>query len=104
MTARIFKNYTPHQIVLNDGRTFPSIGVARVSNKFTEFKNDICSVSYGDIEGLPAPEDGTYYIVSILVLSAAKAKGRTDCIAPATGHPKCIRKDGFIVSVPGFID
>ena len=48
MTARIFKNYTPHQIVLNDGRTFPSIGVARVSNKFTEFKNDICSVSYGD--------------------------------------------------------
>lgn len=104
MTARIFKNYTPHQIVLNDGRTFPSVGVARVSNKFTEFKNDICSVSYGDIEGLPAPEDGTYYIVSILVLAAAKAQGRTDCIAPATGHPKCIRKDGFIVSVPGFID
>lgn len=61
MTARIFKNYTPHQIVLNDGR-------------------------------------------NILVLAAAKAQGRTDCIAPATGHPKCIRKDGFIVSVPGFID
>ena len=88
MTARIFKNYTPHQIVLNDGRTFPSIGVARVSNKFTEFKNDICSVSYGDIEGLPAPEDGTYYIVSILVLSAAKAKGRTDCIAPSYWAPQ----------------
>lgn len=23
--------------------------------------------------------------------------------APATGHPDCIRKDGFIVSVPGFV-
>ena len=24
-------------------------------------------------------------------------------VAPATGHPDCIRKDGFIVSVPGFV-
>jgi len=41
--------------------------------------------------------------VSALVLSAAKAAGRTDCVAPATGHPACVRKDGFIVSVPGFV-
>lgn len=98
-----FKNYTPHSIALNDGRTFPSMGVARVSNSFSEFKNDICSVSYGDIVGLPAPEEGTIYIVSAIVLNAAKAKGRQDCVAPATGHPDCIRKDGYIVSVPGFI-
>ena len=98
-----FKNYTPHSIVLNDGRTFPSMGVSRVSNSFSEFKNDICSVSYGDIVGLPAPEEGTIYIVSAIVLNAAKAKGRQDCVAPATGHPDCIRKDGYIVSVPGFI-
>lgn len=103
MTTKIFKNYTPHVIQLNDGRTFPSMGVARVDNSFSEFEDDICTVSYGDIVGLPEPKEGTYYIVSILVLSAAKVKGRTDCIAPATGHPQCIRKDGFIVSVPGFI-
>lgn len=36
-------------------------------------------------------------------LAAAKEKGRTDVVAPATGHPDCIRKDGFIVSVPGFV-
>lgn len=98
-----FKNYTPHSIVLNDGRTFPSMGVARVSNSFSEFKTDICSVTFGDIVGLPAPEEDTIYIVSAIVLNAAKAKGRQDCVAPATGHPDCIRKDGYIVSVPGFI-
>lgn len=49
------------------------------------------------------PEEGTVYIVSALVLAAAKEKGRTDVVAPATGHPDCVRKDGFIVSVPGFV-
>lgn len=33
-------------------------------------------------------------------LKVAKEKGRTDVVA---GHPDCIRKDGFIVSVPGFV-
>lgn len=99
-----FINLTPHSIKLNNGREFPSEGVARVSNEFTDFDEDgICSVSYGDITGLPEHKDNTYYIVSVLVLAAAKAAGRTDCVAPATGHPNCVRKDGFIVSVPGFI-
>lgn len=37
------------------------------------------------------------------ILCANIEKGRTDVVAPATGHPDCIRKDGFIVSVPGFV-
>lgn len=99
-----FVNLTPHTIVLNDGTSYPSVGVARVSNNFSDFDDDnICSVSYGDIIGLPEPKDNTYYIVSALVLNAAKAVGRTDVVAPATGHPDAIRKDGFIVSVPGFV-
>lgn len=98
-----FINFTPHAISLNDGRTFQSMGIARVSNSFTSFSDDVCDVTYGDITGLPTPVADTYYIVSALVLAAAKAQGRTDCVAPATGHPDCIRKDGFIVSVPGFV-
>lgn len=54
---------------------------------------------YGEIENLPEPEEGTIYIVS----AAAKEKGRTDVVAPATGHPDCKRENGFIVSVPGFV-
>lgn len=98
-----FKNYTPHDIVLNDGRVFPSLGVARVSNSFTDINNDICDVTYGEIYGLPEPSSEVKYIVSALVLAAAKAAGRTDCVAPATGHPLCVRENGFIKSVPGFV-
>ena len=35
-----FKNFTPHEIILNDGRSFPSVGVARVSATFTNFDTD----------------------------------------------------------------
>jgi hypothetical protein len=53
---------------------------------------------------LPEPADNTLYIVSALVLTAAKAQGRTDVVAPATGHPECVRDEkGFIKSVPGFV-
>nr|WP_311147296.1 hypothetical protein [Prevotella pallens] len=100
-----FKNYTPHPIALNDGRSFASEGLARVSATFSSFdENGVCSQQFGDVTGLPAPADDTLYIVSALVLTAAKAQGRTDCVAPATGHPDCVRNDkGFIVSVPGFV-
>lgn len=100
-----FKNYTPHAITLNDGRTFASEGLARVSATFTPSdENGVCNQEFGDVTGLPAPESDTLYIVSALVLTAAKAAGRTDCVAPATGHPDCVRSDkGFIVSVPGFV-
>lgn len=100
-----FKNYTPHAIALNDGRTFASEGLARVSATFSAFDADsVCEQQFGDVTGLPAPESDTLYIVSALVLTAAKAAGRTDCVAPATGHPDCVRSDkGFIVSVPGFV-
>lgn len=103
MTTTLY-NYTPHSITLNCGEKYDSVGVARVSNTFSNVDdNGICSVSYGDITGLPEPKDGCIYIVSALVLAAAKAAGRTDCVAPATGHPDCLRKDGFIISVPCFV-
>lgn len=95
-----FINLTPHTITLNNGTEYHASGkVARVANKFSNF----CCGFYEDIENLPEPEEGTIYIVSAMVLAAAKEKGRTDVVAPATGHPDCVRKDGFIVSVPGFV-
>lgn len=100
-----FKNHTPHTITLNDGREFASEGLARVSATFSDFNADgVCEQRFGDVTGLPEPADGVLYIVSALVLTAAKAAGRTDCVAPATGHPDCVRNDkGFILSVPGFV-
>ena len=40
------------------------------------------SVIYGEIEGLPEPQEGLYYIVSGLVAAAATKIGRKDCLAP----------------------
>lgn len=100
-----FKNLCPHAVVLNDGRTFASEGLARVSATFTDVNADgICEQKFGEITGLPKPEKGVVFIVSVLVLSAAEQQGRTDCVAPASGHPGCIRDEqGRIVSVPCFV-
>ena len=103
-----FINLTPHDIKLNDGTIYPATGkIARVENTFSNFCCGISKVFYGEIENLPEPEDGTYYIVSAMVLAANNSKPkyrrRGDLVSPATGHPDCIRKDGFIVSVPGFV-
>lgn len=97
-----FVNLTPHAIILNDGTVFqPSGNVARVSATFTDFEDGICRQQFGEVTGLPNPQDGTMFIVSALVLAATD---REDVVAPATGHPLCIRNEkGLIVSVPGFI-
>lgn len=99
-----FINLTPHDIVMNDGTVYPSQGVARLTDTYTTFDdNGVCDVTYGDITNLPDPKYNTCYIVSSLVLSAAKALGRKDVVTPATGHSDCKRHNGNIVSVPGFI-
>jgi len=101
-----FVNCTPHKIHLNDGRSFDPVltNPIRVSAQFGEINGDICSQSFGDIVGLPPQKQGTLLIVSAMVLSAVKSIGRTDCVAPATGHPKTIRNEkGHIVSVPCFV-
>lgn len=85
-------NLTPHPVVVCDeaGKpvvTFQPTGkVARarqIDTKVGElevvtgFKVDVVSTSYGEPEDLPAPQDGIYYVVSILTAQAAKASGRT---------------------------
>ena len=97
-------NYTPHSITLNDGTVYPSVGIARVSAEFKQIGKLFYSQEFGDIVGLPEPKEDTIYIVSFMVLLATYEAGRRDCVAPATGHPDCIRdKNGFIKSVPGFV-
>ena len=100
-------NLTPHPIVITDGPTFPPSGtVARVSVQQVDAGTiagiPVKTQTFGDIVDLPPSEPDTVYIVSSLVLSAAKAAGRTDCVAPDTAN--AVRDDaGHIVSVPGFV-
>jgi hypothetical protein len=98
-----FINLTPHEIRLNNGVVIPPSGtVARVSSSHTPFdENGVCQVQFGEITGLPSPQDGVIYVVSGMVAAAAK---RPDVVSPATGHPEAKRDErGQIVSVPGFV-
>ena len=86
-----FINCTPHEVVLNDGTTFEPSGVCpRISSGYTEpDANGVATPTFGAVEGLPEPQEGTLYIVSGMVLSACK--DRNDLVAPATSHPKSVR-------------
>ena len=97
-------NATPHAISLNDGRTFePSNTIARVSASFTEIKDDLCQQHFGEVTGLPPQQPNTRIIVSAMILAALQGS-RPDVVAPATGHPECIRNEmGHIISVPCFV-
>lgn len=98
-------NLTPHVVKLNDGTEFPPSGtVARVATGYTAFSVEfppVCKATFGAVTGLPPAEPGTLFVVSGMV--SAAVPDRADVVAPATGHPLAVRKDGQIVSVPGFV-
>lgn len=120
MKANII-NCTPHAIVVNSGCMDPEdsiyfppsghIGRVKVETKFAFDLNGIpvATQVFGEIEGLPEPVDGTFLVVSGLVLAANKAnvligiKPRNDLIGPDTG-PSAIRdENGRISAVRGFV-
>ena len=101
-------NLTPHAITLvgEDGSviaTFPPSGVvARVATS-TEVVGSLMGAPvkhtiFGEVEGIPAPQEGTVYLVSTLVAQAAK---RSDVVSPDTG-PTAVRENGQVVGVRGF--
>ena len=86
-------NLTPHTLVLiaADGRTVeipPSGQVARVQETIEtvgEIVVDGVSVPlvvrrFGQIDGLPEPQEGVLYAVSAITAEAAWAAGRTDVV------------------------
>lgn len=105
-------NLTQHTINVFLGQkeiSFPSQGLARVKTEEkiigTVDGIPVVKTVYTTVEGLPAPQEDTIYLVSTLVLQALKANGvcRPDCLAPNTGLSGAIRDDqGRIVGVRGF--
>ena len=98
-------NLTPHVVRLNDGREFPPSGIiARIGTSYAEIVDDggipFTSVAFGKPVNLPERKEGVLLIVSGVLASACPE--RDDLIAPCTGHPDCVRKDGQVYSVPCF--
>jgi len=102
-----FVNLTPHEIVVSTRNIKKTIGpsgqIARVetSQQHETWLDGIELVRtvYGDVIGVPEPEDGVVYIVSSLV--ASRLPERVDVVAPDTG-PTAIRENGQIVAVTRF--
>ncbi len=60
----------------------PRVGMSDIRIGTTAEGAPIHTVSYGEIEGLPEPQEGVFYIVSGLVAAAGVKLGRKDLMAP----------------------
>jgi hypothetical protein len=100
-------NLTPHAIVVRDGETehvFPPSGM--VARLRTEIRPTLAiagihvvSTATVGVDGLPEPQQDTWYLVSSLVAQTVR---RPDLLSPDTG-PTAIRDaQGQIVAVRRF--
>ena len=100
-------NLTPHAITIDGFGTFESQGLARVQAIREVADNTqngirVIKQSFGEVEGLPAPQEGTIYIVSGMVLSALQGS-RADVFAPDTGADAIRNDKGHIIAVRGLV-
>lgn len=103
-----FMNLTPHRIRLNNGTEYPPSGICCRVEMIHSIPDEhgIMTAEYGPVIDLPDPEPDVIYIVSAIVAIASRRlfpDDKLDLVSPATGHPDCIRWNGQVVSVPGFI-
>ena len=106
----MFMNLAPHPLNVLDANGvehvfMPTTLAARVAVS-VETREPVegfrvSSQSFGEVENLPAQQDGVTYIVSAIVLAALKGS-RSDVVAPDTG-PTAIRENGQIKAVRGFV-
>ena len=105
-------NLTPHSINIyhNDELICslePSGTVARVkSEKVTVgvvningYDVNIVKTVFGDLEGLPEPEEGTIFVLSTIAAQAAVSAGRTDVVSPDTFDGVIRDAQGKIIGV-----
>lgn len=104
-----FVNLTPHVIRVRTAGgdvEIPASGtVARCAvNSASEIRETefgpvrFSRTTFGAAEGIPAPEDGTVFITSMIV---AQSAGRADVVSPDSGRD-AIRQDGQVFAVLGF--
>ena len=84
-----FLNFTPHAFVMGDMR-IPSSGVARATQEDVVIATttiggipvDTVDRRFREVTGLPAPEVGTWIIVSRISAEASKAHAVKACMVP----------------------
>ena len=97
------KNLTPHTVsIINEDGTVKAAFPSQTAEHVGELDGiELVSMKFGATEDLPAPEDGIYYIVSVITANAAKAEGRTTSDLVITADP--VRDDsGRIIGCKRF--
>ncbi len=102
-----FINLTPHALNVEGLGTIQASGIiARVSvtqlDVGTRGGVRLRTSVKGEVVGIPAPAEGTIYIVSGMVLDALGGTRKGDVVAPDTGSD-AIRENGQIMAVRGFV-
>lgn len=103
-------NLTPHDVVYSNGNviSFPKTGnVARINIgekpnspiSFNGVELETFTPIKGEVVGLPAPQEDTFYIVSMVVFDNTP---RRDAIAPDTGKTAIRNEKGQIMAVTRF--
>lgn len=103
-------NLTPHRLNFYTPQGVTAVEVsgtlARVSSSSQKTGEvagvPIYSTAFAEVQGLPEPQEGTFYVVSTLILTALKAAGlsRPDLVAPGTGpNDGAVRAEGKVVGV-----
>ena len=93
-----FINLTPHDVTIVDGETkhtFPKQGLARVQtiplNPTMLGGIPFFTTTYGGTEGLPEPQEGIIFIVSMVVAQANPE--RRDIVFPASDPANSVRDE-----------
>jgi hypothetical protein len=82
-------NHTPHAVSMLDGDTnevlykIATSEVARVEEKrlsFPPIGGTVTHIEYGDVVGVPDPEEGVFRVVSRVTADKLREEGRTDDI------------------------
>jgi hypothetical protein len=103
-----FVNLNKHEIVLQvkEGEfvSFPPSGITcgaavKQVEKYSIGGVPVMGNEYGEVQGVPEPEEDTIYIVNMIVLSRMN---RSDLVSPDTG-PTAIREGGQVKAVIRFV-
>lgn len=108
-----YLNYCPHEIKVQlsqseETRVYPSLGSARAAEQSRHIGISGCieirQISYKEIIGLPEPQEGVKYIVSMVVaqINHISENPRDDLISPDTGATAIRGQNGQISIVTGF--
>ena len=102
-----FVNLTPHalSIRMEDGsiQTIERSGVVARCAQKTEVVTviggiKVTKVTLGEVQDLPAPQEGTAYVVSRIIAEAVRDQGRTDIFIPG---PALRDDQGRIIGADG---